>query len=273
MLAFAADQDRLAAPEPLGSERLAGAASAGRLGWPLRLAGVVVGRGRRRLVGGPSRLALLSSFLAAIRVVARRRTRTGSGVFGQTRVLRPRQRQKLARRRQQILMRQPREVRRRQGLQIVRESVRHTRGRIAFPSMRKPKMRKIVDPSPLRRNRPTHRHHRPREEECERLHVRGLVIVTAHRWRSPPKYGFSLLFRGCRVLGLGRHHRNLFAGGSVSATHWQSWPAMEAEPDQRDLALAFRQWLDEFMTVANASCVFQIKSPPFGGQLEMRPER
>ena len=123
-----------------------------RLGWPLRLAGVVVGRGRRRLVGGPSRLALLSSFLAAIRVVARRRTRTGSGVLGITRVLRPRQRQKLARRRQQILMRQRREVRRRQGLQIVRELVGNTRGRIAFPSMRKPKMRKIVDPSPLRRN-------------------------------------------------------------------------------------------------------------------------
>src|SRR5271166_4942652 len=99
MLAFAADQDRLAAPEPLGSERLAGAASARRLGWSLRLAGVVVGRGRRRLVDGPSWLALLSSLLSAIRVVARRRTRTGSRVFGQTCVLRPRQRQKLARRR------------------------------------------------------------------------------------------------------------------------------------------------------------------------------
>jgi hypothetical protein len=124
MLAFAADQDRLAASEPLGSERLAGAASARRLGWSLRLAGVVIGRGRRGLVGGPSRLALVSSLLAAIRVVARRWMRTGSRVFGQTRVLRPRQRQKLARRRQQILMRQRREVRRRQGLQIVRESVR-----------------------------------------------------------------------------------------------------------------------------------------------------
>jgi hypothetical protein len=74
----------------------------------------------------------------------------------------PRQSQKLARRRQQILMRQDREVRRRQGLQIVSESVRHARRRIAFPPKRKPKMRKIVDPSPLRRRRPTHHHHRPR---------------------------------------------------------------------------------------------------------------
>src|SRR6516225_669911 len=80
MLVFAADQDRLAAPEPLGSERLTGAPSARRLAWPPRLAGVGVGRGRRRLVGGPSRLTLLSSFFAAIQVVARRRARTGSSL-------------------------------------------------------------------------------------------------------------------------------------------------------------------------------------------------
>ncbi len=91
------------------------------------------------------------------------------GSFGQTCVLRPRQRQKLARRRQQILMRQRRQVRRRQGFQIVCESVRRTRGKIAFATCasRKCQTRRPFAPTPS----PFHPHQnrQPRWGGCERL--------------------------------------------------------------------------------------------------------
>lgn len=102
-------------------------------------------------------------------------------------------------------------------------------------------------------------------------HLRGRVVVTAHRLMMPPKYCFSLLFRRERVLALDvnprRSHRNLLVRASVSVTHWQRWPDMEAEPDDRDLP--FRVWLHTFLVSANVICNFRVSSPPRGEQLEL----
>jgi hypothetical protein len=99
----------------------------------------------------------------------------------------------------------------------------------------------------------------------------GLIILTAHRVRLPPKYCFSLLFRGERILGLdvnpARIHRNLLRGAKVSATHWHRWPLMEAEPDNRDLL--FAQWLTLFLNEAKVSTTFGVLSPARGVQMRL----
>src|SRR4051812_5837580 len=99
----------------------------------------------------------------------------------------------------------------------------------------------------------------------------GLLVMTAHRVRMPPKYSFSLLFRGKRVLALdvnpGRHHKNLLRSGSVGVTHWQRWPDMEAEPDDRKQISP--QWMRNFLKAANIVTPFQVLSPPRGGQLRL----
>ena len=106
--------------------------------------------------------------------------------------------------------------------------------------------------------------------ETER-HLRGRIVITAHRLRLPPKCCFTMLFRRQRVLGLdvnpARFHRNLLTGGSVSITHWQRWPAMEAEPDNREQT--FPVWLHDFLASAKVSCNFRIASPPRGKQLDL----
>ena len=99
--------------------------------------------------------------------------------------------------------------------------------------------------------------------------LRGYLILTAHRVRLPPKYGFSLAFRGERILALdvnpGRSHRNLLTGKLVTATHWQRWPKMEAESDDREQN--FAMWLREFCRQCNVSIDFLVKVPPRGVQL------
>lgn len=99
----------------------------------------------------------------------------------------------------------------------------------------------------------------------------GLVTMTAHRVRMPPKYSFSLLYRGKRILALdvnpGRHHRNLLRPAIVSSTHWQRWPTMDAETDSREQN--FAAWLRNFLGVANIALSFQVLSPPRGVQLRL----
>jgi hypothetical protein len=99
----------------------------------------------------------------------------------------------------------------------------------------------------------------------------GLVVLTAHRVRLPPKYGLSLIFRGQRVLGLdinpGRTHKNLFVRASVGGTHWQRWPTMDAEPDDRDQT--FTVWLRDFLQTGNIVTTFGVLSPPRGVQLRL----
>ncbi|MGY4259724.1 hypothetical protein ACVI1L_006792 [Bradyrhizobium sp. USDA 4516] len=103
------------------------------------------------------------------------------------------------------------------------------------------------------------------------LRLRGRVIVTAHKLREPPKYGFSLVFRNERLLALdvnpARFHRNLLAPAKIGGTHWQRWPKMEAEADNR--VRPFNHWLHEFLVTANVGCRFRVLSPPRGIQLEL----
>jgi len=99
----------------------------------------------------------------------------------------------------------------------------------------------------------------------------GLVTMTAHRVRLPPKYSFSLLFRGKRILALdinpGRFHKNITRPGSVDRTHWQRWPTMDAEVDDREQN--FGAWHRDFLKAANIVTTFQVLSPPQGVQLRL----
>jgi hypothetical protein len=100
--------------------------------------------------------------------------------------------------------------------------------------------------------------------------LRGRIILTGHRVRVPPKYCLSLIFRNERVLALdvnpARGHRNLLIPAKVGCTHWQRWPHMEAEADDRNQP--FTVWLGEFLRVANVTCKFRVLSPPQGVQLD-----
>jgi hypothetical protein len=101
--------------------------------------------------------------------------------------------------------------------------------------------------------------------------LRGRVILAAHRVRQPPKYCFSVVFRNERVLALdvnpARIHRNLLVPAKVGSTHWQRWPYMEADADDRELP--FNRWLNEFLRRANVKSRFPILSPPQGVQLDL----
>jgi hypothetical protein len=99
----------------------------------------------------------------------------------------------------------------------------------------------------------------------------GAVVMTAHKVRLPPKYSWSLLFRGKRILALdvnpGRSHKNLLMKGSVNQTHWQRWPTMDAEVDDRDQN--FARWSLDFWKTANIVTTFAVLSPPRGVQLRL----
>lgn len=103
------------------------------------------------------------------------------------------------------------------------------------------------------------------------MRIRGKLVVVAHRALQPPKYGFSLIFGGTRVLGLdvnpNRSHRNILIGQSIAVTHWQRYPFMEAEPDERELT--FSGWTAEFLKTAKITCKHRIAAPPFGIQLKL----
>jgi hypothetical protein len=105
-----------------------------------------------------------------------------------------------------------------------------------------------------------------------RQRTSGKFVVTAHRLISPPKYSFFVLFGGERVLALdvnpGRSHRNILTKVSVSSTHWQRWPLMDAEVDERQIN--FSEWLAKFLCKAKIKCKHPVSSPPFGMQLEFR---
>jgi hypothetical protein len=99
----------------------------------------------------------------------------------------------------------------------------------------------------------------------------GVVRLTAHKIRQPPKYSFALTFRGQRLLALdvnpARNHKNLFVRESVGGTHWQRWPHMEAETNAREQA--FAAWLRDFLRAGNVVTTFGVLSPPRGMQLEL----
>jgi hypothetical protein len=99
----------------------------------------------------------------------------------------------------------------------------------------------------------------------------GILYMTAHVVRMPPKYGFSLTLRGKRIFGLdvgpGRIHGNLLFPAKVSSTHWQRWPNMEAEADDREQN--FTAWLRDFFSKCNIITTFSVPTPPRGVQLRL----
>jgi hypothetical protein len=99
----------------------------------------------------------------------------------------------------------------------------------------------------------------------------GILFMTAHTWRLPPKYSFSLTLRGKRIVGLdvgpARSHRNLLSADSIGSTHWQRWPNMEAEPDDREQN--FIAWFLDFLRLCNITITFDMPAPPRGFQLRL----
>lgn len=97
----------------------------------------------------------------------------------------------------------------------------------------------------------------------------GKLILTSHKSRNPHKYSFSVIFRTHRVLGLdvspGHYHYNVTTLESISGTHWQRWPSLEAILDERNLT--HHQWLDEILKKAHIRYDFPYMAPPFGEQI------
>jgi hypothetical protein len=104
-----------------------------------------------------------------------------------------------------------------------------------------------------------------------RRDLAGKLELSAHLYRRPEKYSFSLLFQGKRVIGLdvnpGLAHFNTVTLMTVIGTHWQSWPSMTAVPDTREFI--HHQWLDEFLKLSRIVLRFPPVSPPFGSQLRL----
>lgn len=95
----------------------------------------------------------------------------------------------------------------------------------------------------------------------------GQIRLTAHKTRIPPKYGFTLLVgsgRMVRVLGLdvnpAASHFNPTTLESIRTTHWQKYPAYNAEPDDRELSHI--RWFALFMERANIASTIRYKAPP-----------
>jgi hypothetical protein len=95
--------------------------------------------------------------------------------------------------------------------------------------------------------------------------INSRLILVAHRSRRPVKYGFSLLAADHRVLGLdvnpGTSHFNVQSLISISVTHWQAWPSMDAVADERDLP--HRQWFLHFLSRAKIAYGGAYEPPPF----------
>jgi hypothetical protein len=104
-----------------------------------------------------------------------------------------------------------------------------------------------------------------------RRDLAGRLELSAHLFRRPEKYSFTLLFRRERVLGLdvnpGLAHTNPKTLETIVGTHWQVWPLMEAISDSRQLV--HHQWLDEFLKRGKIKLRFPPVPPPFGAQLRL----
>jgi hypothetical protein len=104
-----------------------------------------------------------------------------------------------------------------------------------------------------------------------RRDLSGKLEISAHLYRKPEKYSFTLLFRAERVLALdvspGLAHTNRRTLETVFVTHWQEWPLMEAVPDIRPFI--YQRWLDEFLKRSKIALRFPPVPPPVGAQLKL----
>lgn len=94
--------------------------------------------------------------------------------------------------------------------------------------------------------------------------IDGRLILTAHKTRIPYKFGFSLMAGTTRILALdvnpGMSHYNRKTLTSVFGTHWQVFPDMSAELDERELA--HKEWLLEFCKRIHLESRIRYVSPP-----------
>jgi hypothetical protein len=101
----------------------------------------------------------------------------------------------------------------------------------------------------------------------------GRLILTAHRYRAPRKYGFALTYMGVPVFRLdvdpGRGHTNIKDMVTVWGTHWQTWPSMDAEPDTR--CMGHNRWFYAFLERAHIRYPYPYDPPPLGYQLDLLP--
>jgi hypothetical protein len=97
-----------------------------------------------------------------------------------------------------------------------------------------------------------------------KLSTRCQLALTAHRFRKPRKYSFSLLYCGECVLRLDvdpqRTHTNPVTLEVVRCTHWQEWPGETAEPDDRPLC--YLDWFREFLKRAHIKYKWRLVPPP-----------
>lgn len=97
----------------------------------------------------------------------------------------------------------------------------------------------------------------------------GMVVLSAHLLRQPPKYSFALVYAGQRILGLdvepARLHVNPISLEVIKGTHWQEWPCDIAVPDARNMG--YRAWFQEFLERANIQYPYPYAQPPQGKQI------
>ncbi len=95
--------------------------------------------------------------------------------------------------------------------------------------------------------------------------IDGQLVMTAHISRIPQKISFTLLAGSTRITGLdvnpASSHFNVKTRESVSATHWQWFPLMEAEADQRNLT--HFEWLREFCQRTKIELKIAYMAPPY----------
>jgi hypothetical protein len=109
-------------------------------------------------------------------------------------------------------------------------------------------------------------------ERSEGRRAVGYVILSAHRYRTPPKYSFLLSYLGQRILALdvgpARTHLDVHTLTVVRSTHWHVWPCDGAEPDTRDMG--HQAWFREFLKRSNVMYGFPYTPPPYGMQLGLK---
>lgn len=105
-----------------------------------------------------------------------------------------------------------------------------------------------------------------------RRDLSGKLEISAHLYRRPEKYSFTLLFRNERVFALdvspGHAHTNARTLETIFGTHWQEWPSMDAVSDA--LAFIYQQWLDEFLKRGIITLRVRAIPPPVGAGTQLR---
>jgi hypothetical protein len=95
--------------------------------------------------------------------------------------------------------------------------------------------------------------------------IDGQLILTSHMSRIPQKISFTLVAGSTRITGLDVNpaswHFNAKKRESVRATHWQWYPLMEAEVDDRQLT--HLEWLKEFCGKTNIELAVAYAAPPY----------